>query len=143
MEILGVGGAELIAILIIMLVVAGPKRMIQWAYVLGTYMAKLRSMWAEMMTIVQKELKESGVDVELPKEIPTRGNITRQVNQQVQKAISPVTKPLEDTLKEASVSVTPPKAQTPIPEGNGASKPAATPSKDQSDFGSWSSGKGE
>ena len=63
MEIFGVGGAELAAILIIMLIVAGPKRMIQWAYVLGQYMAKARAMWAETMTYVQKELNDAGMDV--------------------------------------------------------------------------------
>lgn len=142
MEILGIGGAELIAILIIMLVIAGPKRMIQWAYILGTYMAKLRAMWAEVMSAVQQELKESGVDVELPKDIPTRGNLTRQINQQVQKAMSPVTSPIEETLKEAGVSTA--KAPAAVPEANGSAKskpqPSAPPNDNKSDFGSWSSG---
>ncbi|MBZ0284225.1 MAG: hypothetical protein K8L97_26030 [Anaerolineae bacterium] len=147
MDILGIGGAELIAILIVMLVVAGPKRMIQWAYVLGTYMAKLRAMWAEVMSAVQQELKESGVDVELPKELPKHGNLNRQFNQQVQKVMSPVTKPIEDTLKEASVSVNTPNTQSAVPEGNGAAKPkpqpSAPPPNDKSDFGSWSGGSSE
>ena len=63
MEILGIGGAEFIAIFIIMLVVAGPKRMIQWAYVMGKYTAKIRAMWAESMTYLQKEFDAAGLDV--------------------------------------------------------------------------------
>lgn len=47
MDILGIGGWELVAIIIIMLVVAGPKRMIQWSYTAGKYVAIMRKMWAE------------------------------------------------------------------------------------------------
>ena len=35
MDILGIGGGELVLIVLVMLVVAGPKRMIQWAYIAG------------------------------------------------------------------------------------------------------------
>ena len=35
MNFLGVGAWELVAILLIMLVFAGPKRMIHWSYVWG------------------------------------------------------------------------------------------------------------
>ena len=80
MEIFGIGGAELVAILIIMLVVAGPKRMIQWAYILGQYTAKVRAMWAETMTYVQKEFDEAGLNVQLPKDVPTRGSFTREIS---------------------------------------------------------------
>jgi Sec-independent protein translocase protein TatA len=68
MNILGAGPAELLIVFVIMLVVAGPKRMIQWAYVLGRYVAQLRAMLQETMNAIQKELSESGVD--LPKDLP-------------------------------------------------------------------------
>lgn len=96
MEIFGIGGMELAAIVIIMLVVAGPKRMIQWAYVLGQYTAKLRGMWREVMTAVQKEMNQSGVEVNLPKEIPTRNSLKRQMEQ----ALSGVTRPAQDILDD-------------------------------------------
>ena len=64
MEIFGIGGAELVAILIIMLVVAGPKRMVQWAYVLGQYVSKARAMWDGVMAGVQKEIDDAGLDID-------------------------------------------------------------------------------
>ena len=116
MDILGVGGAEFLAILIIMLVVAGPKRMIHWAYILGQYTAKARTMWAETMAYVQKEFDEAGVDIQLPKEPPTRRNFNQQITQQVTKAFEPVTKPVQEALDETKSEVNYLKRQTTIKE---------------------------
>ena len=139
MEIFGVGGAELVAILIIMLIVAGPKRMIQWAYVLGTYMAKARTMWAETMGYVQKELNEAGMDIELPKDIPTRKTFNTEISKQVQKAVSPISKPLQETLDAAKTEVQQIKTDATITE-NGAVKTNTTASSNgKSDLGTWSS----
>jgi Sec-independent protein translocase protein TatA len=140
MEILGVGGAELVAILIIMLVVAGPKRMIQWAYILGKYTAKVRAMWAESMTYLQKEFDAAGLDVELPKEPPTRGSFNRQLTQQVEKAFSPITKPVKDALEETTAQVNQLKKQATITtesNGNGSA------SNGTQDLGTWSANKPE
>jgi Sec-independent protein translocase protein TatA len=101
MEIFGIGTTELIAILIIMLVVAGPKRMIQWAYILGRYTAKLRRMWGEMMAMVQREFDEAGLDVNVPKDIPTRNNLANQMKD----ALSGVTRPVQDALDEVKTEV--------------------------------------
>jgi len=62
MEIFGIGGAELVAILIIMLVVAGPKRMIQWAYVLGQYVAKFRAMWDDLVVLMEEGVQTGRID---------------------------------------------------------------------------------
>ncbi len=94
MDILGVGGWELVAILLIMLVVAGPKRMISWSYTLGKYVAQLRHMWAETAEMLQKEFDEAGVDVRVPKDIPTRATL----NQEIGRALTPVTKPFQELL---------------------------------------------
>ena len=48
MNILGVGGPELLIILVLMYVIFGPKRMIQYARVLGQYVAKFRRMNSTM-----------------------------------------------------------------------------------------------
>jgi len=147
MEILGVGGAELVAIFIIMLVVAGPKRMIQWAYILGKYTAKVRAMWAESMTYLQKEFDAAGLDVELPKEPPTRGSFNRQLTQQVEKAFSPVTKPVKDALEETTSQVNQLKKQATISESNGNGSAAKPPSSSNgngtTDLGTWSTNKPE
>jgi Sec-independent protein translocase protein TatA len=68
MNILGIGPAELIVILVIMFVVAGPKRMLAWAYILGQYVAKFRAYFDESMRAVRKEFEEAQID--LPKTMP-------------------------------------------------------------------------
>src|SRR5690606_41471061 len=101
MNILGIGGPELIIILVLMLIVAGPKRMIQWAYIMGTYVAKFRRMWAETVDVLQKEFDEAGVGVQIPKDIPTRGTIRAQAA----KATSTVTDPVKETMGQLDAEV--------------------------------------
>jgi Sec-independent protein translocase protein TatA len=95
MEFFGVGGMELLAILLIALIVAGPKRMIAWSYTLGRWAAQARRMWSETAALLQKELDDAGVDIKVPTEPPTR----QSLNNEVRRLTSPVTKPLEDSLK--------------------------------------------
>jgi Sec-independent protein translocase protein TatA len=140
MEIFGVGSAELVAILIIMLIVAGPKRMIQWAYVLGQYMAKARTMWAETMSYVQKELNEAGMDVELPKDIPTRASFNSEISKQVQKAVAPISKPLQDTLDAAKTEVQQIKADATITDTSAVKSGTTASTNGKSDLGTWSGG---
>lgn len=94
MDILGVGGWEIVAILLIMLIVAGPKRMISWSYTLGKYVSQLRRMWADTAQMLQKEFDDAGVDVQVPKDIPTRGDLNREIG----RALTPVTKPFQETM---------------------------------------------
>jgi Sec-independent protein translocase protein TatA len=68
MEIAGVGALEVVAIFIIMLVVAGPKRMVSWAYTLGQYVSKMRAMFQETMNAVKKEIDVESLDIR--KDIP-------------------------------------------------------------------------
>ncbi len=96
MNILGVGAWELVAILLIMLVFAGPKRMIHWSYVLGQHVAKFRKIWSETVDLVQKEFDDAGLDIKLPKEPPTRKNLNRTISD----AVKPVTNPLQESIKE-------------------------------------------
>src|SRR5450432_95666 len=63
MNFLGVGPGELAVVFIIVLVVAGPERMVQWAYTAGRYVAQLRTMFQETLNAIQKEFAESGLDV--------------------------------------------------------------------------------
>lgn len=142
MEILGVGGAELVAILIIMLVVAGPKRMIQWAYVLGQYTAKVRAMWAETMTYVQKEFDEAGLNIQLPKDVPTRGSLNREIGKQVEKAIAPIANPLKSTLDETAAEIKQIKAGATITNTNGlkSADTSPPPSDSKNNLGTWSAG---
>lgn len=101
MDILGVGGWEIVAILLIMLIVAGPKRMISWSYTLGKYVSQLRRMWADTAQMLQKEFDDAGVDVQVPKDIPTRGDLNREIG----RALTPVTKPFQETMNAAKKEV--------------------------------------
>lgn len=100
MDILGIGGWELVTILVIMLVVAGPKRMIAWSYTLGKYVAVLRDMWAEAAKTLQQEFDQAGVDVKIPKELPTRGAINRELGRVMTNVSKPLIDPLNDVRDE-------------------------------------------
>jgi Sec-independent protein translocase protein TatA len=96
MNVFGVGAWELVAILLIMLVFAGPKRMIHWSYALGQHVAKFRKIWSETVDLVQKEFDDAGVDIKLPKEPPTRKNLNRTLAD----AVKPMAQPVQDSLDE-------------------------------------------
>jgi Sec-independent protein translocase protein TatA len=135
MNILGMGEVELLAILVIMLIVLGPRGMARWAYTFGQYTAKMRRMWVEAMTLLQKEFKEAGIDVDLPKEVPTR----RTLNKQVTKALGSVTRPVQQTLDEVSTELQDIKAATSIADQNGSKvKQDNPPSGTGTSFGTWS-----
>lgn len=131
MNILGIGGPEFILIFIIMLIVAGPKRMIAWSYTLGTYIARFRRMWEETVDVLQKEFDDAGVDVKVPRELPTRASL----NQQAAKALSSVTRPVQSVLDDASSELkdvkettaqTARKASDTV-SGNGTARPVPAP----------------
>lgn len=113
MNIFGIGGAELVLILLIMLIVAGPKRMLKWAYVVGTWVGKFRVMWEQVVDVMQKEVDAAGMDVEIPRELPTRRNLGRAAEQFVR----PYTDELQKPFKEVSAA-----AGTVIEEANSAVK---------------------
>lgn len=92
MSLFGVGSMEFLLILVIALIVAGPKRMLQWAYYMGRVMGQIRVMWGQVMESIQAELDEAGVDIKLPKQL-NRGEINRTAGQ--------ILKPFSDQVKAA------------------------------------------
>jgi len=110
MNILGVGPAELVIVFLLMLMIAGPKRMIAWAYVAGQYVAKLRKMWQEASKVIRKELEQAGVEPEVMDTFEqwanprTRSQTTRNlldpVVKEMQKPLDEVMKPVNDTMNE-------------------------------------------
>jgi Sec-independent protein translocase protein TatA len=104
MEIFGVGSGEVVAILVIMLVVAGPKRMVQWAYVLGQYVSKARAMWDEVMAGVQKEINEAGLDVQLPKTMPTRADLN-SLTKPMNNVWAGITAPVQEVMNDVSTEI--------------------------------------
>jgi Sec-independent protein translocase protein TatA len=79
MNIFGVGGWELLLIVTIALIVAGPKRIAVWMYMLGQFAGKLQNVWSEFAGTLQKEMDDAGIDVEIPRTPPTRADLTRSV----------------------------------------------------------------
>jgi Sec-independent protein translocase protein TatA len=147
MNIFGIGGAELVLILIIMLVIAGPKRMIQWAYVLGKYVAVLQQMWSQAAATLQKEFDAAGVEVQVPKELPTKADLQRSITDAIQKNVpvnevtSEIGKDMDAVKKATQFTTTPPVRPKPTvkerPAVNGGSQPEP-PSGDKPQLGTWS-----
>lgn len=94
MEIFGVGGLELVLFLLIALIVAGPKRMIQWSYTLGKWASSARKMWSETAAMIQKELDKEGIDFKVPTEPPTKASLNKSIKQYA----NPLTKPVQDAI---------------------------------------------
>jgi hypothetical protein len=98
-------------------------------------------MWAETMTYVQKELNEAGMDVELPKDIPTRSSFNSEISKQVQKAVSPISKPLQETLDATKSEVQQIKTDaTALTDTSTIKTGSSNSSNGKSDLGTWSNG---
>lgn len=161
MNIFGVGGAELVLIIIIMLVVAGPKRMIRWAYTIGQYVGKFRILWEQMIDVLQDEADAAGLDIKIPKEIPTRRSLAKTATELIkpyaetlEKSVDEVRKPIQETISETSKVVTDTKkeAETAVNTDLGtwddkskalqekaiASDKKAEVASEKSNFGAWS-----
>ncbi len=144
MNILGVGPAEVIVILIIMLVVAGPKRMVQWAYQLGRYTAQLRAMFQETMNAVQKELAESGLDVtkdlpSIPRSFDIVSEAAKVINAEVSEATTSINATLSSTTSAATSAAT---SATTTSPATSAPNEAATPPAPAGSAGSGGSAVG-
>ena len=101
MNFFGLGSWEFVVIILIMLIVAGPKRMMRWAYILGIYLGKLRVFWRQMMESLQAEFDEAGVDVKLPRDLPTKGDVQRLAAQ----AARPIQEPMEKAMKDYETEI--------------------------------------
>lgn len=128
MNILGLGPAELVMILLIMLVVAGPKRMAQWAYVAGQLFAQVRVMWQDMMGIVQEELQEAGMEPEVMDTLRKLSSNTRSLrgaSRQLTQSVNEQTRKQLDQMFTPDAK--PAKQESPPPQsgGNGAAAPEA------------------
>jgi Sec-independent protein translocase protein TatA len=140
MNIFGVGGAELVLIILIMLVIAGPKRMVHWAYYIGQWVGKFRKMWSEVVDVIQKEMDDAGVDVKIPKDLPTRQNLGKYVSElskpytkELQQAMKDVEKPVKETIDEAEKVVKETSTKTPVVKFTNPKKNAPT----ETSYGSW------
>lgn len=151
MDFLGIGGGELLLILILLFTVAGPKRMLQWAYHLGKYVAQFRRMFDETMNAVKKELDVEDLDIRKDLPLPTgRYDVVKEANKFIN---SEVGRPLGMTKGSANASTAaaaatvakpaPDAAPTvPEPPTEQPSQPPADPAKggaesDNSRYDAW------
>jgi Sec-independent protein translocase protein TatA len=127
MEIAGVGALEVVAIFIILLVVAGPKRMVSWAYTLGQYVSKMRAMFQETMDAVKKEIDVESLDIR--KDIPAlpmgRFDIVSEaakvINADIDNVMTPTSATPVDTpapAAPAQTEVTSPTSDSPVSPEN-------------------------
>ncbi|MCY4010313.1 MAG: hypothetical protein OXF22_11260 [Anaerolineaceae bacterium] len=100
MNFLGVGGMELLLILLITVIVAGPRRMITWSYEVGRWLAKAQKLWAESARMMQRELDDAGIEIQVPRRIPTRQRLNQQLQGAIRRAASPIQEPLKEIQGE-------------------------------------------
>lgn len=145
MNIFGVGSAEFVLILIIALIVAGPKRLIEWSYIAGRYIGQMKVLWSQMVESLQQDLDEAGVDIKLPKQLPNRSNIDKVAGE----VLRPLAEPMQQAMKDYEAEVK--KLDDSIKElADEAKVEASLPSLDseestgepqtKTDFGTWSGG---
>ncbi len=134
MNIFGVGPAELILILVLLFVVAGPKRMIQWAYYIGRYTAQFRRMVEESWSQVRKELESAQID--LPEELPRRRiNLMQEANRAINTELNRAV-PSSGSKYSASASSSNGAAANgaqPAPNGDSPAEADQSPAPDRSD----------
>lgn len=139
MNILGVGPAELIVLLVIMLVVAGPKRMIEWAYQAGKYAAQLRAMFQETMEAFHKELAQSGIDV--PKDLtslPTgRFDIVSEAAKVINSELAETSAALSSTLTPTTPPAPSSAPSTPETPAASGSETAKTDDEQSTRYDAW------
>jgi Sec-independent protein translocase protein TatA len=143
MNIFGIGTAELAIIFVLMLMVAGPKRMAQWAYVLGQYVAKLRTMWQETSKVIRAELEAAGVEPEVVDTLEqyanprSRPSVRNAMSQQLDNLVKTEMKPVDDALKPVGDVMQEVKKSTPLAgaqaDGNSQSTDSASGDKPASD----------
>jgi len=92
----GIGGGELLVILVIALIVFGPGRLVEIASSLGKALREFRKMSQDLTTDLQKELD---VTKELKAEVQKELDLTKELKAEVQKELQPLTG--EEAKKES------------------------------------------
>ena len=91
-NILGIGLPQIAIVLVLSLVLFGPKQMMAYAYQAGRFLAKARAMWEEAARNMQAEIQNSGLDL---KEFQELGQGLRQ---DMNKAVGEVNSSINTTL---------------------------------------------
>jgi Sec-independent protein translocase protein TatA len=127
-NILGIGPAELVLIILIMLIFLGPKRMLSWTYLAGRYMARMRAMFEETMSAVRKEFEQAQID--LPKDLPRIPNRRFDIVKEANKLVS-------SELNRPSEGTTPAPEARPAPEAEPSPAQPDTPEDETQRYDAW------
>jgi sec-independent protein translocase protein TatB len=109
MDIFGVGISEIIVILLVVLIIGGPRNALKWSRDLGRMLRQARELWAQMTAQLEKDLGEEGREImkatrELTQQVDTirrQGNprtLARQVTDIVEKS----SQETQESLSEAA-----------------------------------------
>ena len=106
--IFGVGIAEVMVIVVVILVIGGPKNAVKWSRDLGRMLRQAREIWQQMMKDLEKDLGEDGKEIMKATRDLTR-NINsvrtqaspRRLTQQATRMIEQAADEAEGSLKEA------------------------------------------
>jgi Sec-independent protein translocase protein TatA len=63
MDIFGIGTAEILVIVLLTLIVAGPKRSVEWARQAGVWIGQLRDLWQRMMEDLRNEVGDDADEI--------------------------------------------------------------------------------
>jgi Sec-independent protein translocase protein TatA len=158
-ELFGIGFWELVAILLLALIVAGPQRMILWSRQFGRFMGRAMIEYRKAADQLQREVDQMGLDVQIPRTPPTKQELGRTLTQVANKLAAPINEPvreIEQTMSEVrreaqtaarDFNALPPALKQAAENGGDHNRPEAqptSPTADQpsrkDDFGTWAGG---
>ncbi|NDJ85886.1 MAG: hypothetical protein GYB66_08375 [Chloroflexi bacterium] len=139
MDIFGVGLGELVVIVFLLLIVAGPKRSMMWARQAGEYLRQFREAWQRMVNEFREDLGEEGEAFmrtaqefqRTASEIRHATSTRNVVNQAVRLADGANRKP---PLRQAGTAS---QSTEPHEHGNGASEPPESDAETGDRYGAW------
>lgn len=126
--IFGIGIWELALVFILLLVVAGPQRMIRWAYIIGRYTSKIQGEFQKAVAAFKQEIEASGLN-DVTRDLPRPPKQFDAVAE-AKKLINPEPNPPVANTTTASTPATNSPANGPEP---------SSPSADQSEskYDAW------
>jgi sec-independent protein translocase protein TatB len=153
MDIFGVGISEIIIILLVILIIGGPRNALKWSRDLGRLLRQARELWSQMTAQLEKDLGEEGREImnatrELTQQVDTirrQGNpralarkvtdLVEQASQETQQSLSEAARKTDERIK----AVTTP-ARLNKPAQKSEDQPAETPEEPTNSngrYGDW------
>lgn len=133
MDIFGIGAGEMVVIVLVIVIIAGPRRSAAWAREAGKYLRQFQVAWQKMWNDVKADLGPEG------EEFVRTAQELRKTTADIRRVSSPTTLVREtmgmgDILDPAKIAA---KAKTEADKTNGAeaSLPENSPSEDR--YSAW------